>query len=98
MAPPLLSDPPSLGEPPVAAGDLLTPAAVQAPSGSLVVLAEDKTASDLGLTSLGRRVDDTRNDALAHMTVVGLLLLVLSFCVLFMILMSCSVPSPHWKF
>ncbi|OQU79677.1 hypothetical protein SORBI_3008G177950 [Sorghum bicolor] len=32
-------------------------------------------ASDLGLASPGRRLDNTRNDALTHMTTVGLLLL-----------------------
>jgi len=82
MVPPLSGDPPSPSEPPTAAGDLLPPAAVQAPSCSLVALAGDQTAGDLGLTSPGRRPDGTRNDAIAHTTAVGLLLLVLSFCVL----------------
>ncbi|KXG27539.1 hypothetical protein SORBI_3005G001200 [Sorghum bicolor] len=82
MAPPLPGDPPSLGEPPAAVGDLLQPTNVEALSCSLVALAGGQTTSDLGLASPGRRLDDTRNDALMHMTTVGLLLLwCVSFCV-----------------
>jgi len=76
MAPPLPGDPPSPDEPPAAVGDLLPPTAIEAPSRSLVVLAGGQTASDLGLASPGKRLDHTRNDALTHMTTVGLLLLV----------------------
>ena len=61
---------------PAAVGDLLPPTAIEAPSRSLVVLAGGQTASDLGLASPGKRLDHTRNDALTHMTTVGLLLLV----------------------
>jgi hypothetical protein len=39
-------------------------------------------AGNLGFTSPGRRPDGTRNNVIAHTTAVGLLLLVLSFCVL----------------
>lgn len=38
----------------------------------------------------------SRNDAHAHTTAVLLLLLPPSLCLLYMILMSCSVPTPHW--
>ncbi|KAG0523487.1 hypothetical protein BDA96_07G127700 [Sorghum bicolor] len=68
MVPPLPGDPPLPGEPPAAAGDLLPPTTVEAPSCSLITLAGGQTASDLGLASPGRRLDDTRNNAFAHMT------------------------------
>ena len=95
MVPPLPGDPPLPGEPPAAAGDLLPPTTVEAPSCSLITLAGGQTASDLGLASPGRRLDDTRNNAFAHMTTVGLLLLV---CLVFRLVhdidvLFCAQPT-----
>jgi len=69
---------------------------------SLVALAGSQMASDLGLASPGRRLDNTRNDALTHMTTVGLLLLVclvLRLCTWSWCLVLCSKRSQgrRWR-